>query len=73
MIEARTKDNQVVYCCVTPDCGPNKDGYYVEICLDCDLEMYDYFCIRPEDCDCSDMNKVNEYVKNYVSEMSLFK
>ena len=71
MVEAKTKDGQIVHCCINDDCEPNEGGYYVEICLDCDLERWDYFCVHPNDCDCSDIGAVEDYVRQYVSNLTV--
>lgn len=51
------------------DCDENEGGWYVEIGLDENLEMYDYFCIHPDDCNCEDDDEVERFAKEYISNI----
>jgi hypothetical protein len=69
-LEAQTAKGTKVFCCINKDCKENEGGYWVEICLDEDLERYDDFCIHPCDCDCNDYDAVEKYVVSYVSKIA---
>lgn len=70
-MEAKTKDGQIVCCCINNDCEENEGGYYVEI-YDSDMNVVlDDFCIHTDDCDCNDWNAVENYVKQYVSTLNM--
>lgn len=70
-MDATTKNGQLVCCCINKDCDENEGGYYVEI-YDIDMmDIYDYFCIHPDDCDCNDITAVEEYAKQYVSSLNI--
>lgn len=66
MIKAKTGKGTTVFLALIPDVGPNKGGYYVEIYLGRYSDRLDDFCIHPEDCDCTDTDKVEKYAKEYV-------
>ena len=69
MVKATDKLGQTVYVTCTDDCEPNEGGYYCEVYADEDL-MYDldFFCVHPEDCDCSDDNAVEAYIQEFIAE-----
>ena len=69
MVEAFDKLGQLVYVTYTDDCCENEGGYYCEVWADEDI-MYDlgFFCVHPEDCDCSDDDAVEAYIQKYVAE-----
>ena len=70
-IVATTKKGTKVCLCFVDDCEDNKGGYFVEVYLyPGDGDRYDYFCIHKEDCDCEDMNEVEEFAKKYISEIT---
>ena len=66
MLEARTKKGTKVWLSFNPDCEDNEGGWFVEVYLDEYGDYYDYFCIHKEDCDCKDMNAVEEYAKWFM-------
>ena len=53
-----------------PDCGENAGGYYVEVYLDASGDRHDDFCIHPNDSDCDDIDAVEQYARNYMSEIT---
>lgn len=69
MITTKDKAGQTVYITYIEDCGENEGGYYCEVYADEDL-MYDldFFCVHPEDCDCSDDDAVEAYIREFVAE-----
>ena len=67
MIKAKTKNGTEVYCALTEDVYPNIGGYYVEVCWTELMDSFDNFCVHPYDCDCSNSDSVEEYVKKVVS------
>lgn len=64
---AKTGKGTPVWFWMMPDCDENEGGFYVEIGLDENLEMYDYFCIHPDDCDCNNEDEVYTYAKEYIN------
>ena len=69
MVEAFDKLGQPVYVSYTPDCCENEDGYYCEVWADKDIMFYlGFFCVHPDDCDCSDSDAVDAYIRKYVAE-----
>ena len=49
------------------DCGENKGGYFCQVYADENMEYeIDYFCIHPEDCDCSNDNDVDDFIRLYA-------
>ena len=68
-MEAVTKKGTRVYLAFVDDCEDNEGGYFVEIYLHEDGDRFDYFCIHPEDCDCSDVDAVERYAIEYVSSI----
>ena len=48
------------------DCDENEDGYFCEVYADEDYsERIDYFCIHPEDCDCTNEDEVEKFIEEY--------
>lgn len=48
------------------DCGENEGGYFCEVYADEDYnERIDYFCIHPEDCDCTNEDEVENFIEEY--------
>ena len=52
------------------DVEPNEGGYYCEIARHDTLEPFDYFCIHPEDCDCTKYDAIEKYAKEYVKQIT---
>lgn len=51
------------------DCGENEGGYFCEVYDNEDMDnRIDYFCIHPEDCDCTDENEVEKFIKWYAEQ-----
>lgn len=49
-----------------PDCGENLGGYFCEVWSDEEMDnRIDYFCIHPDDCDCTDSEAVEKFIKEY--------
>lgn len=49
------------------DCGENEGGYFCQVYADEDMEIeIDYFCIHPEDCDCSNDDEVKKFIEWYA-------
>jgi len=67
MTKAKTKNGKRVWLSFVPDCEYNTGGWYVEVYLDEYGDRYDDFCVHLDDCDCTDMNAVEQYAKDYVS------
>lgn len=70
MTKTKTKNGKNVWLSFVPDCEYNIGGWYVEVYLDEYGDRYDDFCIHPEDCDCTNMDVVEQYAKNYVYTLS---
>ena len=68
-MKAYTKKGTEVYLSFVPDCESNVGGWFVEIHLNVYGDWYDYFCIHPEDCDCTDWDAVEKVAKEFVSEI----
>lgn len=66
MIKAHTKKGTDVYLHIIKDCEYNKNGYYIEIYLNENDDRYDDFCIHETDCDCKNMNEVENFAKNFI-------
>lgn len=66
MVTAKTAKDTTVYLNFIEDVDPNKDGFYVEIYLHPAEDRYDDFCIHPEDVDCRNPRKVQQYAIQYV-------
>ena len=66
MIEAVTKRGTKVWLSFNPDCEDNEGGWFVEVYLHPADDYYDYFCVHKEDCDCKDMDAVEEYAKWFM-------
>ena len=63
------KSGELRYYDIQPDCDENEGGYYVQVYSDEDLDdLYDYFCVHPDDCDCEDEDAVEVYVREYIRE-----
>ena len=70
-IVATTAKGTKVCLCFVDDCEDNTGGYFVEVYFyPGDGDRYDYFCIHKEDCDCEDMNAVEEFARKYISEIT---
>lgn len=68
MIEATTKNGLDVWVAFNPDCEYNTGGFYCEIWENPDMDcLLDDFCIHIDDCDCTDLDAVEQYAKDYVS------
>lgn len=67
MTKAKTKNGRTVWLSFVPDCEYNTGGWYVEVYLNQYGDRYDDFCVHLDDCDCTDMNAVEQYAKEYVS------
>jgi hypothetical protein len=67
MTKAKTKNGRTVWLSFVPDCEYNTGGWYVEVYLNQYGDRYDDFCVHLDDCDCTDMNAVEQYAKDYVS------
>lgn len=67
MTKAKTKNGRTVWLAFVPDCEYNTGGWYVEVYLNQYGDRYDDFCVHLDDCDCTDMNAVEQYAKDYVS------
>lgn len=67
-----TKNNKLVTIAYICDCCENEGGYYVQI-YNNDLydEVIDDFCIHKEDCNCENLNEVENYIKEYVKNLVL--
>ena len=51
----------------TEDCDENKGGYFCQVYLDKDMEHeIDFFCIHPEDCDCTNEDDVEDFIRTYA-------
>ena len=68
MIEATTKNGLDVWVAFNPDCEYNTGGLYCEIWENPEMDcLLDDFCIHIDDCDCTDLDTVEQYAKDYVS------
>ena len=67
MTKAKTKNGRTVWLAFVPDCEYNTGGWYVEVYLNQYGDRYDEFCVHLEECDCTEMNAVEQYAKDYVS------
>lgn len=67
MTKAKTKNGRTVWLAFVPDCEYNTGGWYVEVYLNQYGDRYDDFCVHLDDCDCTHMNAVEQYAKDYVS------
>jgi hypothetical protein len=67
MTKAKTKNGRTVWLSFVPDCEYNTGGWYVEVYLNQYGDRYDDFCVHLDDCDCTDMNAVEQYAKDYAS------
>lgn len=70
MVTAKTKNGTEVYCYIHEDCGENKGGFFVEICLDEDGERYDDIVVHKNDCDCTDLKKVEKFVAGIIEKIN---
>lgn len=61
---------------IVDDCEPNKGGFYCEVYikyitpLGCPYwaeDRIDDFCIHTTDCDCTNNESVENYIKNFIS------
>ena len=69
MVTAIDKAGHKVFVDYTPDCEYNEGGFYCETFADEDgADKIDDFCIHPEDCDCTDEEAVEEYIRNYYKD-----
>lgn len=69
MVEATDKLGQTVYVSYIDDCCENEGGYWCQVYCDDFLDYeIDDFCIHPEDCDCSDVDAVEEYIRAYAAQ-----
>lgn len=68
---ATTAKGTKVCLCFVDDCEDNEGGFFVEVYeYPGTGDYFDYFCIHKEDCDCKDMNAVEEFAKKYISEIT---
>lgn len=66
---AQTKKGTKVALAFVDDVEPNEGGFYVEV-YDGDMMNYiDNFCVHPYDCDCTDINKVEDFARDLVAEI----
>lgn len=70
MIKAKTNKGTEVYCYIHEDCGNNKGGFYVEICLNEDCDRFDDIVIHPSDCDCSNTTEVDNFIVNHIAKIT---
>lgn len=70
MVNSKTKKGTEVFCYIHEDCGSNKGGFFVEICLDENGDRFDDMVVHPSDCDCTDRNAVERYVESKVQNIS---
>ena len=58
-----------VYVSCIADCGDNTGGCYCQVYSDENMEnQIDDFCIHPDDCDCTNENEVEAFIKEYVRQ-----
>ena len=73
MIEAITSKGTKVYLAFVPDVGDNDGGWFVEVYKSPEIGMCDYFdwftIEDVVDCDCSNMNEVERFSKEYIKTM----
>lgn len=70
-ILATTAKGTKVCLCFVDDCEDNEGGFFVEVYeYPGTGDYFDYFCIHKEDCDCEDMNAVEEFARKYISEVN---
>ena len=56
-----------VWVSCTEDCDENKGGYFCEVYDDENMDnRIDYFCVHPEDCDCSNYESVEKFIREYA-------
>lgn len=49
------------------DYGENEGGYFCQVYADEEMSKeIDYFCIHPEDCDCTDEEEVEKFIEEYA-------
>lgn len=66
MIRVTDKDGNVVFVDYIHDCGSNVGGFYCQTYSDERGDnKIDDFCIHPEDCDCSNYDEVEDYIRHY--------
>lgn len=70
MIKSKTKKGTEVYCYIHEDCGDNKGGFFVEICLVEDGDRFDDMVVRQSDCDCTDRNEVEKFVESRIESIN---
>jgi hypothetical protein len=72
MVFAETFNGTRVMVSRVRDCEPNTGGYYCTI-EKADSEAWlDDFCIHSEDCDCSDDEDVERYIRDYISQIESY-
>ena len=55
-----------VWISMTPDCDENLGGYYCQVYEDENMEcQIDDFCIHTDDCDCTNEEEVENFIKEY--------
>lgn len=72
MITARTWNGTEVNVSFVKDVGVNEGGYYCTI-EKADSEAWiDDFCIHPNDCDCTNLDDVERYAREYVESIEAY-
>lgn len=64
----KTFNGTRVYVTYIKDVEPNEGGFYCEICNE-DYHPFDNFCVHTDDCDCGNLDEVEDYIKEYVSKI----
>lgn len=58
-----------VWISMTSDCDENLGGYYCQIYNDKEMEnQIDDFCIHTNDCDCSNQEEVEIFIREYTKQ-----
>lgn len=62
------KCGKVCISCIE-DCDENEGGYFCQVYTDESLDHeIDYFCIHPEDCDCTNEKEVDKFIEEYAKQ-----
>lgn len=72
MIITRTHKGTEVNVSFTPDVEPNEGGFYCTVEKTDSEAWLDDFCIHPEDCDCSDLNEVERFAREYIEKIKCY-
>lgn len=70
MITAKTKNGTLCVVSFVADVEPNVGGWYCQVERKENDYQLDDFCIHPNDCDCTNMQEVETFAREYVENIT---